>query len=389
MNIQKLLVILCITSLLLLIPIAGATYDIVSGIASNNTTFTTSAWYTELHNLTLGTGNGTTYLTASWDAKVNFSKPIYGRFLRDGVAFGAFNLTQSTYASVGSYAIAFNETTGTHYYGWEVYSNYQGLIFSRNFSAVFLKNGSYGVASILGSPTGTLDCTGTDEITCTLNPQGTNFRNDTITTQTGQITSLQGNDTTHDSLISSIRSNETTYVTTSNNSYVLINNGSYVLTNNGSYVLTNNASYVLTSNTSYVLVSNDSYVLTSNSSYVKTDNTSYVLTSNTTISSPDPQTYIDNVSAFGAGNLTYWRAGYNGQITGATLFRALPAGDINISFWNVTDNAFIGNVSIASGSSGTATFTPFIFYTGYEILIKVESATTIERIGIVINKIRT
>src|SRR3990170_7715685 len=158
----KLLVILCITIMLLLIPIAGATYDVVSGIASNNTVFTTSASYQELHNISLATGNGTTFLKASWDAQVNFTVPLYGRFMRDGVSLGRFNLTQSVYAQVGAYEIAFNETTGTHQYGFEVYSNRRGSIYSRNFSAVFLKNGTYGsggagagnVSSVTGAPAG-------------------------------------------------------------------------------------------------------------------------------------------------------------------------------------------------------------------------------------------
>jgi len=136
----------CITIMLLLIPIAGATDDVVSNISSNNTVFTTSAVFIELHNLTLATGAGTVFLTASWDAKMNFSAPLYGKFVADGVSMGTFNLTQSTYAQVGSYQLSFEETAGTHTYGWEVYANKKGTIYSRNFSAVFLKNGSYGGA---------------------------------------------------------------------------------------------------------------------------------------------------------------------------------------------------------------------------------------------------
>jgi hypothetical protein len=159
---------------------AGATYDVVSGIASNSTEYTTAASYSELHNITLATGDGVTFLKASWDARMNFTAPLYGRFMRDGESLGRFNLTQSVYAQVGSYEIAFNESTGTHYYGFEVYSNKKGTIYSRNFSAVFLKNGSYGsgagggnVSSVTGAPAGTLDCTGTDDIICTITAPST------------------------------------------------------------------------------------------------------------------------------------------------------------------------------------------------------------------------
>ena len=152
MNKLKLhLVLLCITSMLLLISTAGAAYDVVSNISSSSTEYTTSASYGELHNISLATGTGTTFLAASWDARVNFTAPLYGRFMRDGVSFGRFNLTQNVYATVGSYQISFAETTGTHYYGWEVYSNKKGTIYSRNFSAFFLVNGSYGVSSTYNS----------------------------------------------------------------------------------------------------------------------------------------------------------------------------------------------------------------------------------------------
>ncbi len=234
MNNQKLrLVILCITTILLLIPSSVATYDVVSGIASNNTEYTTSASYEELHNLTLATGTGTTFLKASWDARVNFTAPLYGRFMRDGVSLGRFNLTQSVYAQVGSYEIAFNETTGTHYYGLEVYSNKKGTIYSRNFSVVFLKNGSYGtgtggsgnITSITGAPAGVLDCTGTDEITCTVTQATTgtsgylsstdwNAFNSKITNATAQInrsqvTGQEGVDTTQNASNSALQSNDT------------------------------------------------------------------------------------------------------------------------------------------------------------------------------------
>jgi hypothetical protein len=177
MNNQKLwLVLLCLTTILLTISPSAATYDVVSGIASNSTTYTTSASYQELHNISLATGTGITFIKASWEASMNFTAPLYGRFMRDGESLGRFNLTQSVYAQVGSYEIAFNETTGTHQYGWEVYSNRRGWIYSRNFSAVFLKNGTYGsgaggagnVSSVTGEPAGVLDCTGTDDVTCTV-----------------------------------------------------------------------------------------------------------------------------------------------------------------------------------------------------------------------------
>jgi hypothetical protein len=181
---------------------AGATYDVVSGIASNSTVYTTSASYGELHNISLATGDGITFLKASWEAQMNFTAPLYGRFMRDGMSLGRFNLTQSVYAQVGAYEMAFNETEGTHYYGFEVYSNKKGWIYSRNFSAVFLKNGSYGsgaggagnVSSVTGAPAGVLDASGTDDITLTLNPMGTNFRNDTISTQGTAIDALKVND---------------------------------------------------------------------------------------------------------------------------------------------------------------------------------------------------
>jgi len=218
--------------LLLLIPISSAAYDVVSNISSNSTEYTTSASYGELHNISLATGAGTTFLTASWDARVNFTAPLYGRFLRDGVSFGRFNLTQNVYATVGSYQISFEETAGTHQYGWEVYSNKKGTIYSRNFSAFFLVNGSYGtgagggnVSSVTGAPAGVLDCTGTDEITCTITQSTTgasgylsstdwNTFNSKITNATAQINRSQvsgqeGVDTTQNTSISNSQSNDT------------------------------------------------------------------------------------------------------------------------------------------------------------------------------------
>ncbi len=184
MNNQKLrLVLLCITLSLLLIPIAGATYDVVSGISSNNTLYTTSSSYGELHNITLATGTGITFLKASWDARVNFTAPLYGRFMRDGESLGRFNLTQSVYTQVGSYEISFNETAGTHQYGWEVYSNKRGYIYSRNFSAVFLVNGTYGFNA-------TYDAT-----TNTVNGNLANWNATSNSTVDDWISALQTNDT--------------------------------------------------------------------------------------------------------------------------------------------------------------------------------------------------
>jgi len=219
--------------MLLLIPTAGAVYDVVSGIASNGTPFTTSASYEELHNITLATGTGTTFMKASWEAGMNFTVPLYGRFMRDGVSLGRFNLTQSVYIQVGSYEIAFNETAGTHQYGWEVYSNKKGTIYSRNFSAVFLKNGTYGtgtggsgnITSITGAPAGVLTCTGTDDITCTVTQAATgasgylsstdwNTFNSKLTNATAQITRSQvtgqeGVDTGQNSTSTALQVNDT------------------------------------------------------------------------------------------------------------------------------------------------------------------------------------
>ena len=184
----KLVILFAALLLLLLIPVAGAAYDVVSNISSNSTEYTTSATYGELHNISLATGAGTTFLMASWDARVNFSAPLYAKFMRDGVSLGRFNLTQNVYATVGSYQISFAETAGTHYYGWEVYSNKKGTIYSRNFSAVFLTNGSY-VSDFSALQTNDSYFNGT------VFPNSTNFRNDTISTHTSQISTLQSNDT--------------------------------------------------------------------------------------------------------------------------------------------------------------------------------------------------
>jgi hypothetical protein len=161
-------------------PIVGATYDVVSNISSNGTKYTTTASYVELQNISLATGIGTTFLKASWDAGMNFSAPLYARFLRDGVSFGRFNLTQSTYTQAGSYEISFAETAGTHYYGFEVYSNKKGTIYSRNFSAIFLVNGTYGGGADTLQNTSISALQANDTyFNGTLFPNSTSFRNDT------------------------------------------------------------------------------------------------------------------------------------------------------------------------------------------------------------------
>lgn len=126
--------------------VADAANTVSSNSTSNSTSYTTSAVWGELHNITLVTSAGNTTLTASWDAAVNWSQSkIYGRFLRDGVSLGTFNLTNSMYSQAGSYTATIAETAGTHYYGWEVYSTAgrKGTIHSRNFTVSFITPGEY------------------------------------------------------------------------------------------------------------------------------------------------------------------------------------------------------------------------------------------------------
>ncbi|MFA6315677.1 MAG: hypothetical protein WC648_04920, partial [Candidatus Paceibacterota bacterium] len=71
---------------------------------------------------------------------------------------------------------SFAETAGTHYYGFEVYSNKKGTIYSRNFSAVFLVNGTYddGTTALISA----LQANDT-YFNGTAFPNSTSFRNDT------------------------------------------------------------------------------------------------------------------------------------------------------------------------------------------------------------------
>ncbi len=402
-------VILCITSMLLVLPIAGATYDVVSGIASNSTEYTTTANYVELHNISLATGTGTTFLKASWDARINFTAPLYGRFMRDGVSLGRFNLAQSVYAQAGSYELAFNESIGTHQYGFEVYSNKKGTIYSRNFSAVFLNNGSYGSSDLTNETIQITrsQVTGQESVDTFQNttssalqvndsyfngsvfPNSTNFRNDSIpgkldiSTYSGNFpnTTIAGYNGNYpnSSLVNYLLT--ATYAGNfPNNSlinYLLISayNGNYP----NSTVAANLANWNATYNTSYnTLLSNApnttvavnlvNWNATYNSSYAK-GGLSFSIENGTNVIETG---YSNNVTTIYAGTLT------------KLIAHSAQTGSINVSFWNGTaGNTYIDSVVITSGTDGNKTLN-YAFSDETRIMFNVTSVTDIKQVALTV-----
>ncbi len=432
MNVRN-YVILCITSILLLIPIAGATYDVVSNISSNSTEYTTSSSYGELHNISLATGAGTTFLTASWDARMNFTAPLYGRFLRDGVSLGRFNLTQSVYAQVGSYELAFNETIGTHQYGWEVYSNKKGTIYSRNFSAFFLVNGSYG------------------EVSSTYNA--------TYDAYQALITVLQSNDTADRTYVNDTFLPITTYAGNFPNTTIANLNGNYpnsslvnyllISTYSGNFpnatVASNLAAWNATYNATYdakvgwtqalfdtafhteipvcnattgKLVSDDGETVTCG-----TDQTGAAGGNVSSVTAQSPLTYTGTIDVVIkderttypnntiSGNLLNWNATYNssyayggfdvlfsngsdvlatgtkahvkakyaGTLTDLTA-HSVETGSINISAYNLTLGTYIGSVVITAGTDGSTSGLSYAFAKGDWLNLTISSVTSIKQV---------
>ncbi len=418
MNPSK-LVILCITALLLLIPISGATYDVVSGIASNSTEYTTTANYVELHNISLATGTGITFLKASWDARMNFTAPLYGRFLRDGVSLGRFNLTQSVYAQAGSYELAFNETTGTHQYGWEVYSNKKGTIYSRNFSAVFLKNGSYGtgqqgVDTDQNTSISALQANDT-YFNGTVFSNSTNFRNDTITTQGTAITALQSNDTADRSYVNNTFLPISTYSGNFPNTTIAGYNGNYPNTSlinyllisayNGNFpnatVAGNLANWNATYNSTYAGTATivDGNLANWNATYNSTYNALLTNAPNTTVSNNLVNWNATYNASYAKGGLSFSiengtnviETGYSNNVTtiyAGTLTKLIAhsaqTGSINMSFWNATaGNTYIDSVVITSGTDGNKTLS-YAFSDETRIMFNVTSVADIKQVALTV-----
>ena len=336
----KLVILFTALLLLLLIPVAGAAYDVVSNISSNSTEYTTSATYGELHNISLATGTGTTFLTASWDARVNFTAPLYGRFVRDGVSLGRFNLTQNVYATVGSYQISFAETTGTHYYGWEVYSNKKGTIYSRNFSAFFLVNGSFSAASY----------------------------NATYDAYQALISALQNNDTVDRAYVNNTFLPILTYSGNFPNNTVAANLANWNATYNSSYntLLTNAPNTTVAGN----LVN---WNATYNSSYAYGGFD--ILFSNGT----------NNITV---GTKAHVKAKYAGTLTDLTA-HSVETGSINISAYNLTLGTYIGSVIITAGTDGNTTGLSYVFAKGDWLNLTVSSVTGIKQVTAAVQTVRS
>jgi len=395
MNQLKLhLVLQCLTVMLLLISTAGAAYDVVSNISSNSTEYTTSSSYGELHNISLATGTGTTFLAASWDARVNFTAPLYGRFLRDGVSLGRFNLTQNVYATVGSYQVSFEETAGTHNYGWEVYSNKKGTIYSRNFSAFFLVNGSYGSESTYNS---TYDAY--SALITTLQNNDTADRvyvNDTflpIGTYSGDFP----NTTIVDKLDIS------TYAGDFPNTTIANLDGDYpnstlvnylpIATYSGNFPNSSLVNYLLTSAYSGDFPNNTvagnlaNWNATYNSTYAATTTTvdgnlaTWNATYNATYADGGlPILFTNGSSALAAGWVYQLRTPQAGIIT-ALYADSIETGSINITVSNATTGTGLGSVLITSSNAGSTTGLSAEFCSGCLYNYTIISNTGIKQVS--------
>lgn len=178
--------------------------------SGNGTAFTTTATWTELENISITAGTtGVTSVLVSYIAAVNYSGAIiYGGIYRNGVQVNVFNMTSVTYMVTGAYETNYNETVGTHSYALKVYSTAgkKGTVYKRNISAKFLSAGGYGtgsggagnISSILCSPAGVLDCTGTGEVTIALTQWMTNA------TAQINITQVTDHQELHDSVNTSV-----------------------------------------------------------------------------------------------------------------------------------------------------------------------------------------
>lgn len=271
MKSRQLIAILAVALILFLVPtLAKAANNVSVNSSTNNSLLQLSATWTEYENLSLSPGTaGTTKIVIALNGKVNYSTAmIYGRFKRNGAVISTFNITASTYPDTVTYYYPYSESSGTPYYTFEAYSTAgrKGEIYNRTFLTEFISSGSYGtgsggagnVSSVTGAPVGILDCTGTDAITCALAQASAssggylsaadwNIFNSKITNATAQITRSQvtgqeGVDTTQNTSISNLQTNDTTHDSKFN--YV---NATYLpnSTYNGNFPNTSLSNYLL------------------------------------------------------------------------------------------------------------------------------------------------
>ncbi len=196
--------------------------DLASAINSNGTVTPLTSTFTEYGNLSIATGSGNTTVTISGVATVNSSTAqILGRIKRDGVIIESFNLTQSPYQQTFSFTAPVTETTGTHIYTFEanVTPGKKGTFYNRTFSVIFLVTGSFAASVTNVTATSPLTSTygATPNLACNQasgsqagcldSGNFTKFTdtNATATTHTGQISTLQSNDTYHDANITSLK----------------------------------------------------------------------------------------------------------------------------------------------------------------------------------------
>ena len=168
------------------------------------------------NNVSIATSEGELYVQVFTDSRTNYSKK-YGsvRIKIDGVEIESMNLSAFTSYTPDSFMAHKTVSEGTHYAEIEVkaYSGKKLYLRSWNMTVKFFKTGDYVT---LG------------ELNATVNPNSVNASNLTGTINYSVIpslpqanvsglvaglNSLQSNDTTHDSDIAAIQSNETTYVT--------------------------------------------------------------------------------------------------------------------------------------------------------------------------------
>lgn len=279
MKSRQIIVITVVALILFLLPsLAEATNDVSVNSSGNSTDYVTSATWSELENVSIATGTGNTTLIASYTVSTNSTLAIaYGGFYKDGVQIYVFNMTAVSNMVSGAYHITVTETAGTHWYALRAYSTAgkKGTVYNRNLTVMYLNDGAYGsaggegnVSSVVGAPAGVLDCTGTDSVTCTIAQAATgtsgylssadwNTFNAKITNATTQInitqvtnlrseqdaqntsiSTLQTNDTVHDSKFNWVNSTylpNSTYNGNFPNSTVAGNLANWNSTYNGTY----------------------------------------------------------------------------------------------------------------------------------------------------------
>ena len=178
---------------MLIISFASPVYaanNIAVNSSSNSTVQDTTSTMTELNgaNLTVSTDSGELYYMVSLDMRNNrtaWSAKTYGAFVIDGARQRTMNLTRMAYPFNIVVAGSSTVTTGSHTVAFEVNHSgtRKGMIYSNNFSVRFLKTGEYATLDTVNS-------------SAQINRSQVNGQESVDTTQNSSISGLQTNDTT-------------------------------------------------------------------------------------------------------------------------------------------------------------------------------------------------